>query len=236
MLDTNSNWINKDRSETDSFRMPDRMIGNIKVSNPALGINIYSNVFDNGKEIIEILNNKSNSTKIYKWSPIKYHIDGRDDYFLRHCTDLKFNKSTLGAINESNSDLHYVYDTVLNNLNICVKDYSNYWDTSLEYYEIFNFIKYESGIDQFKIHTDDAKEYSARTSACIYFNDDYEGGEIGWPRFNLKIKPKAGDIILFPSNYIYEHETFCVNKGTKYCCVVAMDFSDAAHKGYKGSK
>ena len=32
-------------------------------------------------------------------------------------------------------------------------------------------------------------------------NDDYEGGEIEFPRFNLKYKPKANELLLFPSGY-----------------------------------
>lgn len=234
MQDTNNHWINKDRSETNFNRMPERMLGHITVTNPAIGINVYSNVFNNGQEIINILNDDSNKDRTYKWSPIKYHIDGKDDYFLRHCYDLKFDHSSLGPVTESNKNLHYVADLIQHFTDICAQDYANYWSIPLKYYEIFNFLKYNEGIDQFKIHTDDAENYSARTSAVMYFNDDYEGGEIAWPRLNLKIKPKVGDIIIFPSNYIYEHETFCISKGTKYCCVVAMDFSDRTHKHYKG--
>jgi predicted 2-oxoglutarate/Fe(II)-dependent dioxygenase YbiX len=47
-------------------------------------------------------------------------------------------------------------------------------------------------------------------------NDDYEGGEINFPRFNLKIKPEKNSLILFPSNYVYNHSAEPVKNGTKY--------------------
>jgi predicted 2-oxoglutarate/Fe(II)-dependent dioxygenase YbiX len=50
----------------------------------------------------------------------------------------------------------------------------------------------------------------------IYLNDDYEGGEIEFVNFDIKIKPKAGTLIMFPSNYPYSHIAHPVISGTKY--------------------
>jgi hypothetical protein len=57
-------------------------------------------------------------------------------------------------------------------------------------------------------------------------NDDYEGGELYFPRFDLTIKPKKGDIIISPSNYIYEHASQDMINGTKYAVVVMTDYND----------
>jgi len=43
-------------------------------------------------------------------------------------------------------------------------------------------------------------------AALYYLNDDYEGGEIHFMDHNLKIKPKANSLIMFPSNADYWHE------------------------------
>jgi predicted 2-oxoglutarate/Fe(II)-dependent dioxygenase YbiX len=53
----------------------------------------------------------------------------------------------------------------------------------------------------------------------FYLNEDYEGGEIEFGRFNLKIKPKANQMIMFPSNYIYNHTVHPVVSGTRYAVV-----------------
>jgi predicted 2-oxoglutarate/Fe(II)-dependent dioxygenase YbiX len=56
-------------------------------------------------------------------------------------------------------------------------------------------------------------------SAILYLNDDYEGGHLEFPNFGIKIKPQAGMLILFPSNYAYTHAAHPVTKGTKYALV-----------------
>jgi predicted 2-oxoglutarate/Fe(II)-dependent dioxygenase YbiX len=73
-------------------------------------------------------------------------------------------------------------------------------------------------------------------SAVVYLNDDYDGGEIEFPRHNLTLKPKAGDIILFPSNFVYEHASLNISSGTKYSVVIMMDYNDLYHKEEVGEK
>lgn len=53
-------------------------------------------------------------------------------------------------------------------------------------------------------------------NALVYFNDDYEGGEFRFPYANLTIKPKTGDIIFFPANYVGTHAVAPVTGGFRY--------------------
>jgi hypothetical protein len=46
-----------------------------------------------------------------------------------------------------------------------------------------------------------------------YLTDDYEGGEIIFPEFNISIKPKAGSVIIFDSTL--EHGVNEVNSGDR---------------------
>lgn len=49
-------------------------------------------------------------------------------------------------------------------------------------------------------------------------NDDYKGGEfIFWDDYEVKLK--AGDILIFPSNFMYSHEVKPVTEGTRYSYV-----------------
>ena len=49
-------------------------------------------------------------------------------------------------------------------------------------------------------------------------NDDYEGGElVFWE--SEKIVLKAGQIMIFPSNFMYPHKVLPVTKGTRYSYV-----------------
>jgi len=53
-------------------------------------------------------------------------------------------------------------------------------------------------------------------SALLYLNDDYEGGNIRFPHAEINIKPEAGSLLFFPSNFVYVHEVDAVTSGTRY--------------------
>ncbi len=53
-------------------------------------------------------------------------------------------------------------------------------------------------------------------SAVTYLNDDYEGGEIEFANSGVKIKPPAGSVIFFPSNFLYIHEVHRMTSGQRY--------------------
>lgn len=53
-------------------------------------------------------------------------------------------------------------------------------------------------------------------STVMYLNDNYEGGEIEFINSKVKIKPEAGSIIFFPSNFLYIHEVYPITNGERY--------------------
>jgi predicted 2-oxoglutarate/Fe(II)-dependent dioxygenase YbiX len=66
----------------------------------------------------------------------------------------------------------------------------------------------------------------------LYVNDNYEGGEIYFPRFDLEVKPEAGDLVIFPSTYIYEHASKPIISGTKYAIVIMTDYNSRGNLRY----
>lgn len=68
-------------------------------------------------------------------------------------------------------------------------------------------------------HEDDDGSNKRAISIIYYINDDYEGGEIDFRLQGLKIKPKAGQLLVFPSNGKFRHSISEVTKGTRYCIV-----------------
>lgn len=70
-------------------------------------------------------------------------------------------------------------------------------------------------------HCDNGPSHPCTISFVIYFNDDYEGGEV---EFKDKIggqlvKPPANSILIFPSNFDYIHRVVPVTSGTKYAAI-----------------
>lgn len=55
-------------------------------------------------------------------------------------------------------------------------------------------------------------------SLLIVLNDDYKGGEFIMFK-NIEYKFKAGDLLIFPSNFLYPHRVNPVKKGTRYSVV-----------------
>jgi predicted 2-oxoglutarate/Fe(II)-dependent dioxygenase YbiX len=85
-------------------------------------------------------------------------------------------------------------------------------------HEGYGLLRYEGG-QEYKAHYDGGTHTARAISAVCYLNNDYEGGEIEFPHFNVKIKPLPGMLILFPSNFAYAHVAHPVTKGTKYALV-----------------
>lgn len=60
-------------------------------------------------------------------------------------------------------------------------------------------------------------EYGALT----YLNDDYEGGEIYFPDYDLEIKPEPNEFIFFPGTRLYMHGVKEVTSGNR---IVVQNF------------
>jgi hypothetical protein len=75
-------------------------------------------------------------------------------------------------------------------------------------------LKYSAG-DKMPAHSDHGTT-SRVISLILYLNDDYYGGEITFPYLNISIKPSAGSVLMFPSNFIYTHEVKEITDGYRY--------------------
>jgi hypothetical protein len=224
-----NNWFTKDRSETISNTMSNRTIRNgIVVLNPAMGINIYRGAItkETGQKHIETLESNLNGQTPYYWRGAHVTTSKEVDLEARNAKDFKFSSTGLGPRNKENEKLYDMHEEVFQAVRTCVDDYGAYWGVGMKSYEAFNFVKYEGAGTHFKVHADHGPTYVCTVSVVVYLNDDYEGGEIVFPRFNLTHKPQAGDIIVFPSTYVYEHSSEDIVSGTKYAVVIMTDYND----------
>jgi predicted 2-oxoglutarate/Fe(II)-dependent dioxygenase YbiX len=58
--------------------------------------------------------------------------------------------------------------------------------------------------------------YIVDYGSIIYLNDNYEGGELFFPKYDIFIKPKPGTLIFFPSTNMYAHGVTEVVSGVRY--------------------
>jgi len=84
-------------------------------------------------------------------------------------------------------------------------------------------LRYEEG-NKFHNHIDDHPQFPRIVSLSMFLNDDFEGGELEFKEFNIKIKPEAGEIVLFSSGFPYMHQVNSVTKGIRYAVVKWYDY------------
>jgi predicted 2-oxoglutarate/Fe(II)-dependent dioxygenase YbiX len=56
-------------------------------------------------------------------------------------------------------------------------------------------------------------------SLLLYLNNDFEGGAVRFEHFNYTYHPEKGDLLIFPSDYLYLHEALLVTAGVRYVIV-----------------
>jgi len=201
------------------------------VENIAPGIYVYHDVLPKDMEIISRLESVlSDEGSHFKWQEaLVGYAQKMPEY--RDCVDFKFRKSDIaGDISGYSLALQQVWQDCYNKMLNCVKDYSKLHNIGeLRYWEAMNFVKYGPN-QHFQEHHDHGFSYNCTVSLVAYPNDDYEGGEIVFRTWGLNYKPKAGDVVIFPSNYMYPHTAKKVESGTKYSIVTMLDFSAKYHR------
>lgn len=99
----------------------------------------------------------------------------------------------------------------------------------IEWFEVPRLLQYEIG-GNFTVHSDSDRydEYENKFyrfvdrdfSSVLYLNDDYEGGGLNFPWLNnFHFKPSAGDLLIFPSNNLFSHESLPLLSGRKFSMV-----------------
>lgn len=204
---------------------------NIEYEVLAPSLYVYRNMIP--KEL-DVINRVEKALQIpgtrFQWSPSQLGFGSRQTSW-RNCHDFKINEQTLEPRDEYSADMLDLHSQLIRNLKIALEHYKpeNYL-AEISYFEAINIVKYGKG-EYFKVHTDDGDPYRCTVSCVGYVNDDYQGGEITFPKFNLVYKPKAGDFVIFPSAFTYAHSSEPVlDDGTKYSLVIMTDRNKFANR------
>lgn len=177
-----------------------------KFESPIPGVHIYSNIWEDSLEFFEAIQHDeywaSNKPGDKQWI--------REDY--------------LDEETGKRSRTCWIWhDKVIENaLEEVVDSYLYHWNLDPRSREAFRISEFQGNGEFFGTHSDDSFA-TPRTASMVYYpNDDYEGGEIEFIHFGVKIKPKAKQLFLFPSGYSYEHKVHPVTGGNPRITVVSF--------------
>jgi hypothetical protein len=76
------------------------------------------------------------------------------------------------------------------------------------------------------IDYNEAQSADLSYSIVLYINDDYDGGELHFRKFDLSVKPSAGSAIVFPSSAPYYHESIPTTRGDKMMLTYRVEKRD----------
>jgi PKHD-type hydroxylase len=137
--------------------------------------------------------------------------------------DPSFRRSNIRFVNEGDTELSYVFDTLWKTALIANKEWFDFHITNLDYFQVAEYKSENKG--EYKKHQDvfwiNQTSTRHRKLSCIIQLSDptkYEGGDL--ELYNLEETPKKedlkaqGTIIFFPS-FVY-HAALPVTKGTRY--------------------
>jgi Rps23 Pro-64 3,4-dihydroxylase Tpa1-like proline 4-hydroxylase len=177
-------------------------------------ISIYRNAWDNVEETINVLNQYSDRENAkYPFIPAHTALTRVDSIRTNYHLSLWNAAEDDDKMKKISDDYHKL--TLSTSLG-----YREHFKISEQVFfnEGFNVLKYETG-QEYKQHYDSGSGSGRTISPILYLNDNYEGGEIEFVNFGIKIKPEKGMLILFPSTYPYAHIAHPVTSGTKYAIV-----------------
>jgi hypothetical protein len=193
------------------------------------GIFVYRNIITPELDIINRMEAVLGEDNPYIWraATVGYEISMPE---YRDCFDFKYKKTDIAHDkSEASLKLQQIWQDLYDRKLPAVRDYTNRFRLGeLRYWEAMNFVKYGPG-QHFQEHHDHGYSYNCTVSLVAYINDDYEGGELSFRLQDKIIKPQAGDLYVFPSNFMYPHRAMPVHSGTKYSIVTMLDYSAKFH-------
>lgn len=190
----------------------------IKINN---SIVIYRNGIQDPKKVLNQINTLSELNTEYAWadSPT-YNRDKTKEKAnsFRSSKQIDFSRSNESdQVNDLSSSIFNVID---HSFSAALRDYTQRIGINISNYkhDRYSVLKYELA-DFFSVHLDTSPILSRVISGLMYLDDDYDGGILEFPKIGLELKPKEGDIIFFPSQVPFFHQSTPIIKGIKHAVV-----------------
>ena len=135
------------------------------------------------------------------------------------------NESEMLEANSKNKNIEKINNFIVPNLHSTILEYIESfkfdWFTAWSGYTPIKFLRYYPGQimqnhwDKINDMFDGERKGIPTLSIIGLLNDDYEGGELIMFE-DKKINTKKGDLLIFPSNFLYPHKITSVIEGVRY--------------------
>lgn len=145
-----------------------------------------------------------------KWRDSTIRGEGELDQSIRSSRDI----SVAYGLTTPKQFFHLAQDVF-----VCAVDYAKENGFEFSHMEGISIIEYPANQGFYDRHVDAGPDFPRSMSALLYLNDVEEGGETWFDKFGLAIKPEAGKLVLFPSNYAYSHQALPPVSNDKYVAV-----------------
>lgn len=182
------------------------------------GIEVYKEIMyfpgaiKNVDYLIELIKTTSNDI-VSDWKTWGGHNDEENPpYGIR--------KSVNGELTSKDSEdqkTKYIIDTIYNALFDVAESYKDRYNIEDPIFINKDFVVNEYIDGGFMGPHVDYNEYNPKLlkSFVVYLNDNYEGGEIYFNEQDVKVKPEAGSVIIFPSTEPFFHSSLINYNGKK---------------------
>lgn len=175
----------------------------MKFEEHAVGICQYDNIFD-AENFIELLEEECSQD----WGYVRWEKSATGEGQISNTrTSMGCELMPLGS-NEISIErvmpLASEWQKIWEKIDPIVWDYRHVFELDLEMDEGYRVLKYGGGAE-YHAHHDHFRNNARSLSLVAFLNDNFTGGNLVFPRFNVNIQPRAGSVIIFPSNYPYLH-------------------------------
>lgn len=175
-------------------------------------IEIYDNIIDNPEELINIAENELN------WQDAEVFSNSESS---EQQVNKKVRSNSSLTINQFSYAVNPKFYDMCKTIWFYCDQYAKKYDFEFYYTEPAQILKYAPG-EFYEPHYDAGRNVPRVVSAILYLNDVDQGGETEFVNFDIKVKPKAGTLVIFPSNYAYRHAARLPKSGHKYVAVFWM--------------
>lgn len=169
------------------------------------GIKIIDNAIDEPEVLIEIANGTPDL-----WQPSAVGGGAEVDQDIRRSNSFPI------PVHFSNPLRFFI---TAQKIFLYAQQYAQENHTDFTHMEPISLLEYLAGDGFYKAHHDYGPTSPRNISAVLYLNDVEEGGDTYFDQFDYSVEPKAGRLVLFPSNYTYSHEARPPISGNKYILV-----------------